>query len=144
MYDKIIEKLNKEITKNLTYLFFISCFWAVSFYIFKPQILKEAYHVQFFLLFCFSFVWMSIYLAFWLFFEIGFRFGINKVRVEVSVFTAILFKCVFITIGYYYSMYFTQYLQMCFKYSTFFIIFILPISALLHIRRIINKSKAQV
>ena len=144
MYDKIVEKLNKELTKNLIYLFFISCFWAVSFYIFKPQILKEDYHIQFFLLFSFSFIWMSIYLIFWLFFEIAFRFGINKVRIEVSVFTAIVFKSVFITIGYYYSMYFTQYLQMCFKWSTYFIIFLLPISVFLHIRRSKKKLKSQV
>ena len=144
MYDKIVEKLNKELAKNLIYLFFISCFWAVSFYIFKPQLLKEDYHVQFFLLFSFSFIWMSIYLIFWLFFEIAFRFGINKVRIEVSVFTAIVFKSVFITIGYYYSMYFTQYLQMCFKYSSILVFLSIPLAGFLHIRRSKKKSKSQV
>ena len=147
MVEKAIEKLSNDTFKNLLYVFLISCFWAVSLYLFKPSIFKEPYHIQFFILFAISFVWALFNSLILMLFESSFvmllgkpTIDISKIRVEIYTCIIILVKSAFIAFGYYYSMYFTEYLRFCFKWSV--ALSLLPIILILYIRANKNNKEA--
>jgi len=138
MFDKVVDKLNQDTFKNIFYLFIISCFWTVSFYLFKPTLLQENYHILFSLLFCFSLIWallstVTLFLVEVLIIKTITNNNhklISKLRVEIYLVLSLIGKSILIYFGYYYSMCFTEYLRFIFKwvsiiFTVFFILYVL-------------------
>lgn len=121
MLESIVDKIEKDTFKNLLYVFFISCFWAVSFYLFKPSIFKEPCHVQFFILFASSFLCAVLYFPILVYTEAflqpiihNFSNDIANLRMGFYVCAIVIIKSLYIAVGIYYQMDFTQYLKFYF------------------------------
>jgi len=116
MVDKFVEKLSKETFKNILYIAFIACFWVVSFYLFKPSLLKESFILLVSLLFCLSLMYFILSFILLLLLEkllLKSRFvtQLLLIRVEIYLIVSLIIKSISMCIGYYYSVSFTKYLR---------------------------------
>ena len=146
MTDKLLDKINTETFKNSLYLTLVFPFWVISFYLFKPEFLKENYVIIFSFLFGLSFTWLILSYLFLQVLEINILLiikklplDISKIRVEIYLFSSFILKCISILVGYYYSFCFTDYL----KFAYFFIgtLSITNILTLLVIKQVKKQQK---
>ena len=146
MTDKLLDKINTETFKNSLYLTLVFPFWVISFYLFKPEFLKENYVIIFSFLFGLSFTWLILSYLFLQVLEINrlliikrLPINIAKIRVEIYLFSSFILKCIPLLVGYYYSFCFTDYL----KFAYFFIgtLSITNILTLLVIKQIKKQQK---
>ena len=146
MTDKLLDKINTETFKNSLYLTLVFPFWVISFYLFKPEFLKENYVIIFSFLFGLSFTWLILSYLFLQVLEINILLiikrlpiNISKIRVEIYLFSSFILKCISILVGYYYSFCFTDYL----KFAYFFIgtLSITNILTLLVIKQVKKQQK---
>lgn len=148
MTDSVIEKLSKETVKHAFYVLVVSSFWGLSLFITKPDLFKETLLIQFFILFCTSFVWCFLGCVFGFLLEITLiKFNIlNKntlefIRVELYLLLAIFIKCILIFFAYYYSLSFAEYLRFIFKSSI--VIFLILFLNLLMVKLMKSKQEKQ-
>lgn len=136
MLETAIEKLNKEAVKLSFYLLIVSCFWGFSFYIVKPDIFIQPLQVQFFILFCISFIWCFVGSLLGILLESIFikskvlkKDFLLHIRTELYLLFSIFVKSIFIFFAYYYTLNITEYLQFIFKWVLILILILLVISS---------------
>lgn len=146
MTDKLLDKINTETFKNSLYLTLLFPFWVISFYLFKPEFLKENYVIIFSFLFGLSFTWLILSYLFLQVLEINILLiikklplDISKIRVEIYLFLSFILKCIPLLVGYYYSFCFTDYLK--FAYFFIGILSITNILILLVIKQVKKQQK---
>lgn len=122
MVENIVDKMEKNTFKNLLYVFFISCFWAVFFYLFSPCIFNEPYHIQFFILFASSFLFVIFYFPILVYTEAflqpilrDFSNTIKSMRLELYLCVMVVIKSFYIAVGLYFEMTLNQYLKFYFS-----------------------------
>ena len=84
MTDKLLDKINTETFKNSLYLTLLFPFWVISFYLFKPEFLKENYVIIFSFLFGLSFTWLILSYLFLQVLEINILLIIKKLPLDIS------------------------------------------------------------
>jgi len=125
----LIKDLNITIKRGLANFGVVYAFWTVPFYLFKPEILEKPIYVGFFLVFCFTFIWMCLNLVLLGVLTLAFAFeqkDNHKFTMELLSLLSIFTVCIFILISYYFSDTFTLFLRKSF--ISIFLAFALPLT----------------
>ncbi|MDI5950550.1 hypothetical protein [Flavobacterium yafengii] len=116
----LIKNIGKGTFKTIFYVVVISMFWQVGIYMFKPDFLKELIVIQIPLYFSLSFIWFMFYFLVFFRMEHFIRLytkeymeELRNTRVDTYISLSLVFKSLYLIIGYYYSLSFTGYLQLC-------------------------------
>ena len=144
---KLAEKIHPTATRFFINHFLVTLFWFIPFILFKEEFLGYSFHIQMILVFCVSLAWyfVSCIINVILFniFNLVDKYGYYLL--ELTTIFGILFLCVLINIGYYYSFTITKFLQISFIPLLVlpFIIFLLVELLLLTLKGILKLQKKQ-
>lgn len=142
----LIKNIGKGTFKTIFYVVIISMFWQVGIYMFKPEFLKDPITTQIPLYFSLSFIWFMFY--FFIFFIVEhfirlytkeYMKELRNNRVDIYISFSLVLKSLYLIIGYYYSVSFTEYLQICSTLTC--LLLLIPTSALYIKKWVIKKAK---
>lgn len=119
--NSIVNNIGKGTFKTFLYVFVISMFWIVTFYLFKPEIFDEKLIILIPLLFSLSFMWFVLYFLaifqleyFIRYFKDEYLEQLSTTRVEVYTTSSLILKSFYILYGFYYTIPLTLYLRISF------------------------------